>query len=84
MSCLSGESNRELAVLAVTTAAALAQEYSPEETARLAAFFTILGDTLALFSLGPEECKKEAAGGRLFVYSPRYSRISSIRFVVIS
>ena len=57
MSCLSGESNRELAVLAVTTAAALAQEYSPEETARLAAFFTILGDTLALFSLGPEDCK---------------------------
>lgn len=41
-------------MLAVSTAAALAQEHSPEESARLAAFFTILGDTLALFSLGPE------------------------------
>lgn len=55
MSCLSGNSNRELAVLAVTTAAALAQEHTAEESARLAAFFTILGDTLALFSLGTEE-----------------------------
>ena len=52
MSCLSGKNNRELAVLA---AAALAQEHTAEEAARLAAFFTILGDTLALFSLD-EEC----------------------------
>ena len=55
MSCLSGKNNRELAVLAVTAAAALAQEHSAEEAGRLAAFFTILGDTLALFALS-EEC----------------------------
>ena len=55
MSCLSGKNNRELAVLAVTAAAALVQEHTAEEAARLAAFFTILGDTLALFSLD-EEC----------------------------
>ena len=55
MSCLSGEHNRELAVLAVTAAQILNQGRSAEETACLAAFFTVLGDTLALFSLGPEE-----------------------------
>ncbi len=55
VSCLSGENNRELAVLAVTTAAALAQEYSRSEVERLAAFFTILGDTLTLFGLEPEK-----------------------------
>ena len=55
MSCLSGEHNSELAVLAVTAAQILNQGRSAEETACLAAFFTVLGDTLALFSLGPEE-----------------------------
>ena len=55
LSCLSGEHNRELTVLAVTAAQILSQGKTAEETARLAAFFTILGDTLALFSLGPEE-----------------------------
>ena len=55
LSCLSGKNNRELAVLAVTAAAALAQEHTAEEAGRLAAFFTVLGDTLALFALG-EEC----------------------------
>lgn len=55
LSVLSGENNKELAVLAVSTAAALAQEYSREEAERLAAFFTILGDTLSLFAMGPED-----------------------------
>ena len=54
MSCLSGKNNRELAVLAVTAAAALAQEHTAEEAGRLAAFFTVLGDTLALFALSDE------------------------------
>ena len=54
LSCLSGRNNRELAVLAVSVAAALAQEHTLEERARLAAFFTILGDTLALFGLEEE------------------------------
>ena len=55
MSCLSGEHNRELAVLAVTAAQILSQGKIPEETTRLAMFFTILGDTLSLFALGPEQ-----------------------------
>ena len=55
LSCLSGEYNRELAVLAVTAAQILAQGKTPEEAARLAMFFTILGDTLSLFALGPEQ-----------------------------
>ena len=54
MSCLSGKNNRELAVLAVTAAAALAQEHTAEEAGRLAAHFTILGDTLALFAMNGE------------------------------
>ena len=43
-------------MLAVSVAAALAQDHTLEERARLAAFFTILGDTLALFGL-EEECR---------------------------
>ena len=54
MSCLGGN-NRELAVLAVSVAAVLAREHTPAEVARLAAFFTVLGDTLALFGL-EEDC----------------------------
>ena len=55
MFCLSGEHNRELAVLAVTAAQILSQGKTPEEATRLAMFFTILGDTLSLFALGPEQ-----------------------------
>ena len=55
MFCLSGKHNRELTVLAVTAAQILAQGKTPEEAARLAMFFTILGDTLSLFALGPEQ-----------------------------
>ena len=55
MFCLSGKHNRELTVLAVTAAQILSQGKAPEEAARLAMFFTILGDTLSLFALGPEQ-----------------------------
>ena len=55
LSCLSGEHNRELAVLAVTAAQILSQGKTPEEATRLAMFFTILGDTLSLFALEPEQ-----------------------------
>ena len=41
-------------MLAVSVAAALAQEHTAEEAGRLAAFFTVLGDTLALFALSDE------------------------------
>ena len=55
MFCLSGKHNRELTVLAVTAAQILSHGKTPEEAARLAMFFTILGDTLSLFALGPEQ-----------------------------
>ena len=48
---LSGECVRELTVLAVTAAQAFRKRLSAGEAARLAAFFTVLGDTLALLSL---------------------------------
>lgn len=58
LSCLSGEHNRELVVLAVTAAQALSKGRDSEETARLATFFTILGDTLALFALDAGDAGK--------------------------
>ena len=42
-------------MLAVTAAQILSQGKTPEEATRLAMFFTILGDTLSLFALGPEQ-----------------------------
>ena len=62
VSCLSGENNRELAVLAVTTAAALAQEYSQEEVGRLAAFFTILGVRWLCLGWGRESVNRFPPG----------------------
>lgn len=45
----------QLFAAATALSAALAQGKSPEELSRLAAFFTLVGDTLALFALQPEE-----------------------------
>ena len=42
-------------MLAVTAAQILSQGKTPEEATRLAMFFTILGDTLSLFALEPEQ-----------------------------
>ena len=52
---LSTGSSRELAVLAAALASLLARDKDQEQLGRLAAFFTLLGDTLALFALQPED-----------------------------
>ena len=46
--------HHQLIVLASSLAALLAQHKTPEEISRLAAFFTLLGDTLALLALKPD------------------------------
>lgn len=53
MSCLFDSDSRDLLVLAVTLACALAQDQGQDEIGRMAAFFTVLGDVLALFALQP-------------------------------
>lgn len=59
--------SRELLILAVILAVLFAQDQDEEEIGRMAAFFTILGDILALFALQPglfQRCKRlcEAVG----------------------
>ena len=49
--CLSDFSNEELVVLSSTLAIAISKEFSNEDLLALAAFFTTLGDNLALLSL---------------------------------
>lgn len=44
----------QLFTAAAALSAALAQGKTPDQLARLAAFFTLVGDTLALFALQPE------------------------------
>lgn len=46
--------SRQLLVLAVAAAVWLARDAQGETLGRLAAFFTVLGDILALFALQPE------------------------------
>lgn len=45
--------SRELLVLAVALSVALAQDQSQDSIGRMAAFFTVVGDILALFALQP-------------------------------
>ena len=47
--------SRQLIVLASALASLLAQDQRPEEIGRMAAFFTLLGDTLALLALQPDQ-----------------------------
>ena len=49
--CLSDFSNEELVVLSSTLAIAISKDFSKEDLAILSAFFTTLGDNLALLSL---------------------------------
>lgn len=46
--CLSDFSNCELIALASTIAVSFSKEFSKEDLAILSAFFTVLGDNLAL------------------------------------
>lgn len=50
----SSADSRQLLILAVAAAVWLAQDTTSETLSQLAAFFTVLGDILALFALQPE------------------------------
>lgn len=54
MSSLFNAGSGQLFALAAAFSAALAQGQSSDQLARLGAFFTIVGDTLALYSLDPD------------------------------
>ena len=58
--CMPGNSSRALAVAAVLTADALTHDRTQEEIGRMAAFFTVLGDTMALLAFDPhlQECQQ--------------------------
>ncbi len=49
--CLSDFSNEELVILSSTLAIAISKDFSKEDLAILSAFFTALGDNLAILSL---------------------------------
>ena len=51
---LSSGDSRELLALAIALSLCLARDQDQAELGRLAAFFTVVGDTLALFALQPD------------------------------
>ena len=53
MCSLFDRDSRELLVLAVALSILLAQDQDEDTVGKMAAFFTIVGDTLALFALQP-------------------------------
>ena len=55
MSCSSGCDSWTLVLTAVVLAAVLARDQTPDALGRMAAFFTVVGDTLAKLALQPEE-----------------------------
>ena len=59
--CSPSNGSRALAIAAVLTADALAKDRTADEIGQMAAFFTVLGDTLALFSFDPQlkRCQEE-------------------------
>ena len=52
--CSPGNHSRALAMAAVLTADALTKDRTPDEIGQMAAFFTVLGDTMALLSFDPQ------------------------------
>ena len=52
--CISSFSNKELVVLASSVSVAISKDLSNEDLIILSAFFTALGDNLALLSLEKE------------------------------
>ena len=59
--CGPGNGSRALAVAAVVTADALVRDRTADEIGQMAAFFTILGDTMTLYSFDPQlqECQNK-------------------------
>ena len=60
MSSLHHANSGQLFALAAAFSAALAQGQSSDQLAKLGAFFTIVGDTLSLYALDPDQT---GAGG---------------------
>lgn len=52
--CGPGNSSRAIAIAAVITADALTRDRTADEIGQMAAFFTVLGDTMALLSFYPQ------------------------------
>ena len=57
MHCGFPENSRTLVLAAVILSVALTEDQTPEEIGRMAAFFTVLGDTMALLALQPPCCE---------------------------
>ena len=59
--CTPSNGSRALAVAAILTADALTRDRTADEIGRMAAFFTVLGDTMALLSFDPQlkKCQEE-------------------------
>lgn len=53
--CMPGNVSRALAIAAVLTADALTRDRTPEQIGQMAAFFTVLGDTMALLAFEPQQ-----------------------------
>ena len=62
MSSIYNANSGELLTIAVALSAALAQGKSAAQLAKLGALFTIVGDTLALFALQPDQADRAAEG----------------------
>ena len=60
MPCTPGSGSRALAIAAVLTADALTHDRTADEIGQMAAFFTVLGDTMALLSFDKQlkECQE--------------------------
>lgn len=63
MSSLNNASSGQLFALAAAFSAALAQGQNPDQLARLGAFFTIVGDTLSLYALEPDQAGSAVTPG---------------------
>lgn len=59
--CTPSNGSRALAIAAVLTADALTKDRTADEIGQMAAFFTVLGDTMALLAFDPKlkRCQEE-------------------------
>ena len=64
MSSIYNANSGQMLTIAVTFAAALAQGQSQAQLSKLGAFFTIVGDTLALYALEPSQTSAAASQSR--------------------
>lgn len=64
LSSIYNANSGQLLTMAVAFSAALAQGQSQTQLARLGAFFTIVGDTLALYALEPNQAPPAASQAR--------------------